>query len=69
MTAWGVVLDSLGMMQQLVARISSGTEDYTAKRHRGAPSLSTDDWDRMNAAARAQGDFWGKLLMGRGSRR
>ena len=42
---------------------------FTTRPKAAAPALSPDDWYRMNAAARAQSDFWVNLLMGRGPSR
>ena len=51
--------------EAFLARLKWYVGVLTITRKPKAPALTLDHWYRMNAAAKAQGEFWFHTLLGR----
>ena len=57
------------MSAAFLARIKRSMQALAIRRKPKAPAVARDDWYRMNAAARAEGEFWAEMLLWWGLRR
>ena len=63
-----IIKRSLGLDLKMPSAFLGSIQDHigvftTRRKHRASPAVARDHWYPMNAAAKAQSDFWAHLLL------